>query len=252
MPVVLSTLRLGQLRTKKEETRKKEVQHSHSHRTVVLPLKSSQQIKIEMKENHNPSRPIPNALNLPKKNVLVLNDDVKVLLPPSAVTTQDSDSEIQTSEPEKVSTNPGTELHRTSSVLSINAPEFTPGSKIHFGKSSRGSSPSDSLTSSSESGESSATISSTQRTAMTLPCISIDNKIRQYVFRIDKVGDLMPDLNLSVPPPRVIAHSSLHGPSIIIPLRCNFKIASGSLIVDQFHPLRRPFQGKIYDSCGIS
>jgi hypothetical protein len=252
MSVVLSTLRLGQIRTQKEENQKKEVQHSHSHRNVVLSPTSSQKITIKMKENHNPSRPIPNALNIPKKNVLVLNDNVKVLLPPSAVTTQDSDDEIQDSQPKEGLTNPVTELHRTSSVLSINAPEFTPGSKIHCGKSSRGSSPSDSLTSSSESEESSATISSTQRTAMTLPCISIDNKLRQYVFRIDKAGDLMPDLNLTVPPPRVIAHSSFHGPSIIIPLRCNFKIASGSLIFDQFHPLRRPFQGKFFDSHEMS
>lgn len=249
MPAVLSTLRLGDLKRKKKENLKN-ICHLNSRCDVVPSLENTATITIEMKENTNPCRPLPNANNLAMKEVLVLHDDVKVLLPPSSFGLQDSDEIItKKAPPDLEESEPAFELHRTTSMLSVNAPEFQPGSKIHFGKFSPGSSLFASPTSAAGFGSSSTTIGSfppppRSLTSMTLPCIGIDNKLRQYVWRLDKVGELVPDMNLSVPPPRVVGHGSFYGPSIVIPVRCNFQLAWGSLVVNQFKPLRPPIEGK--------
>lgn len=251
MPAILSTLRLGEYKKKVKENKSRE---SHSCRNLTSKL-DNLSIEIEMKENHNPCRPLPDAKTLPEKDVMVLNDDVKVLLPPNPnITHMSMEILVPVVEEAHHTFNETTlksvyELHRTSSALSVNAPEFTPGSKIHCGKSSKCNSSLNSPVSVAGSGKFSDSINAQHPlarplTSMTLPCIGIDNKLRQYVWRIDKVGDLMPDLNLSVPPPRVVAHNSFHGPSIIIPVRANFKVASGGLIVNQFTAPQLPFEGK--------
>jgi hypothetical protein len=186
---------------------------------------------IEMKENRNP-RPLPNANNLPKSDVVALCDAMKLLLPPSAESSERFDktpAALGNSEAVKES----------STTLSPNAKEFTPSSKVQSSISSSRSSP---LSMSTQNSKSPSTIISAfpyRPSFMTLPCLGSDNKVRQYLWKIDKVGDLLPIFNASIPPPRLIAASSSIGPSIVIPLHSNFRHASGGLIMDQLHHIER-------------
>jgi hypothetical protein len=236
MPAVLSTLRLGEFRKKNEEKNAK----TRSRRKTAPSLEDFVTITIEMKENQNP-RPLPNANNLSKNNVLTLHDEVKILLPPKTISSQKSEEVLINTSGDSESL-----VHSTTSMLSVNAPEFTPKLKVHSLNSSRENSPFKNSpfknSSTMESKSSSATLESFSRPPclMTLPCIGIDNKLRQYLWRIDKVGDLMPVFNKSIPPPRIVAHGSFFGPSIVVPVHSNFKYASGGLIMNQFHHIQTP------------
>ena len=191
-----------------------------------------------MKVTQNSCQPLPDAT---ETRVMITNNEVKVLLPPIFDSASSQGSEgtlVETIDENEL------QMHQSNSLLSVNAPEFTPQSKANSSKSSLINSPFESIsTVDSEESKSSNEPYSHLVSTMTLPCIGCDNKLRQYLWKIDKVGDLLPLFNHSIPPPRIVAHHSFFGPSIIIPICSSFKRASGGLIINQFHQVSLPAQG---------
>lgn len=194
-----------------------------------------------MREVQNSCRPLPNANNLSKNDVMVAHNEVKILLPPisgSASLQGSEETLIEVSHEDEL------QMHQSNSMLSVNAPEFTPQSKANSSQSSLINSPFESVSSEdSEDFKTSNEPYSRLVSSMTLPCIGCDNKLRQYLWKIDKVGDLLPLFNHSIPPPRIVAHRSFFGPSIIIPVCSSFKRASGGLIINQLQQMSAPAEG---------
>lgn len=180
---------------------------------------------IETKEVSNRLRQLPDANSLSKNDIAIAHKEMKILLPPKSTSRSSEKSKefFLEENGQKLAAN------LSASVLSVDAAEFTPKSK----------NPSLSCLNSIStfhSDDFKFTFKPYYRSthSITLPCIGFDNKLRQYLWKIDKAGDLLPLFNRVIPPPRTVVQKVFCGPSIVVPVCSNFQHASGGLIFNQF------------------
>lgn len=153
-------------------------------------------------------RSIPDALSLHNREICIVNQGIKVLLPSHCSKSSES-----------VSTSSSVDHNRKQlqeTNLSVNAPVFIP-TKVKP-KSTQVSVPA------------SANVEHIQPKRIVLPCFGIDMNIYHYIFKIDDNGNLIAEFNAKIPPPKHLKDFKF---AICVPTQVGYVRARGELFSDQ-------------------